>query len=478
MPKVLPLKRKILASMVVLALPVLAWPPTGRISYISYEDAKPILDALDELVPPELHGIPRDKRESAWPAWVKTRDTQIRERLRRGDEDSVVNFLLFGISYTQAPRLSSAQLRSLERNANSDPQDVKFRELLDIRVRDLVAGMSAPGNNERLGFAREVAERAGIDMSSEAGKSRVRAYLLENIRRTMNEQSGYRQALMEAARLNDPTEEFAERSKLYKERGLSLDASLPPNYALERALAAMQKRGLLASASVRRVGIIGPGLDFTDKHEGYDFYPVQTLQPFAILDSLLRLGLASAADVEIDTLDLSSRVNDHVRRARSAALRGGGYTVQIPFDLAWKWKGELQAYWHRFGDQIAVEVKPVALPKSLQGIEVHAVRVRSEFVQRLRPLDINIVLQREEVPEEAKFDLLIATNVLVYYDTFEHSLALANIQSMLRPGGYLLTNNLLLELPFSKMKGGGYVSVEYSDRESDGDRILWYRRES
>jgi len=98
-------------------------------------------------------------------------------------------------------------------------------------------------------------------------------------------------------------------------------------------------------------------------------------------------------------------------------------------------------------------------------------------VRTMRALDANIVLQREESQADAKFDLLIATNVLVYYDTFEQSLALRNIQSMLRPGGFLLTNNLLLELPTSKMKSVDYVSVEYSSREADGDRILWYRRE-
>jgi hypothetical protein len=93
----------------------------------------------------------------------------------------------------------------------------------------------------------------------------------------------------------------------------------------------------------------------------------------------------------------------------------------------------------------------------------------------MRALDVNIVLQREEAPEDARFDLLIATNIFVYYDTFEQSLALANVQSMLRPGGFLLTNNLLLELPASRMKSVDYVSVEYSSRPADGDRILWYR---
>jgi hypothetical protein len=31
---------------------------------------------------------------------------------------------------------------------------------------------------------------------------------------------------------------------------------------------------------------VGPGLDFADKQEGYDFYPLQTIQPFAVIDSL------------------------------------------------------------------------------------------------------------------------------------------------------------------------------------------------
>ena len=98
-------------------------------------------------------------------------------------------------------------------------------------------------------------------------------------------------------------------------------------------------------------------------------------------------------------------------------------------------------------------------------------------MRKLEAVDLNVVLQRKELAQGAKFDVLIATNILVYYDTFEQCLALANIRAMLRPGGYLLTNNLLLELPAVRMKGGDYVTVEYSKRKGDGDRILWYRRE-
>src|SRR6267142_5922096 len=147
-----------------------------------------------------------------------------------------------------------------------------------------------------------------------------------------------------------------------------------------------------------------------------------------------------------------------------ASLRGGGSPSlwRIGSDLATRLEAR-QRQW--------------LCPLGLQGTVLRAVRVRPEFVRGMRALDLNVVLQREEGPAEGKFDLLIATNILVYYDTFEQSLALANVQTMLRPGGFLLTNNLLLELPSSKMKSGDYVSVEYSTRETDGDQIVWYRRE-
>ena len=47
--------------------------------------------------------------------------------------------------------------------------------------------------------------------------------------------------------------------------------------------------------------------DFADKQEGYDVYPVQTIQPFGVLDSLSALGLSSPKGVSLTTLDLSDR---------------------------------------------------------------------------------------------------------------------------------------------------------------------------
>jgi len=100
------------------------------------------------------------------------------------------------------------------------------------------------------------------------------------------------------------------------------------------------------------------------------------------------------------------------------------------------------------------------------------VAVRPAVALRLEPLDLNIVVQRSGTH---RFDLVVATNVFVYYDVLEQVLALSNVRAMLKPGGILLSNNALLELPSSRMRSAGYVTVEYSDVRDDGDHIVWYQ---
>jgi len=249
------------------------------------------------------------------------------------------------------------------------------------------------------------------------------------------------------------------------------------DYAIEAALAAIKSHGMLGAASVRRVAIIGPGLDFTDKREGYDFYPQQTTQAFAVIDSLIRLGLAKVDDLRITTFDLSPRINQHLAGARERARAGSAYVLQLPRDAASTWNPNLVTYWQRFGDRIGEEAKAIAAPPSLGSVQVRAVSVRPAVVTSITPQDLNIVLQRlEPLGGEERFDLCIATNILVYYAVFEQSLALANIAKMLRPGGFLLANNPIFELPSTAIGSVGYTDVRYSDQVSSGDRLFWYMR--
>jgi len=64
--------------------------------------------------------------------------------------------------------------------------------------------------------------------------------------------------------------------------------------------------------------------------------------------------------------------------------------------------------------------------------------------------------------------LIVATNVLVYYDFFEQSLAMANIARMLKPGGFLLSNTALMEFPGSPLNTIDFLKVDYwNDRPDD-----------
>jgi hypothetical protein len=178
---------------------------------------------------------------------------------------------------------------------------------------------------------------------------------------------------------------------------------------------------------------------------------------------------------------LSPRINHHLAAALDQARRNEGYVVQLPRALNSSWTPALTQYWRRFGDRIGREVPPVAVPAGAENVAVRAVEVRPAVVQTITPHDLNIVLQRlEPLPADERFDLIVATNILAYYDAFEQSLALMNVSSMLRPGGLFLTNNGLFELPGTPMTWIGETDVTYMTLPEVGDtidRIFWYRRE-
>ena len=89
--------------------------------------------------------------------------------------------------------------------------------------------------------------------------------------------------MRQAAGSSDEGAKLFVASTLYEKRGLSMDTSLLVNYAIESTLVALKSKGVLSPGSIRRIGVIGPGLDFADKREGSDSYPLQTIQPFAVM---------------------------------------------------------------------------------------------------------------------------------------------------------------------------------------------------
>jgi hypothetical protein len=453
---------------------------TAPARYVRYAEAEPILSelAVAGALPPELSGLTNAQREAAWPAWIERHDKEVRARLEQGDEDTIVNWLLFGTSFTSKPR---AILGAVEGDNTASPADRELIlhraiELITGRLDDLLKALANPGTDERRVFARRLLERKGQRFGTAAGLDGMRQYLLGAVMRVAREQEQVDQELGATSGGNSIAE-FVERSRLFRTRGLSLDTSLLPNYALEQSMAAMKARGLLKAGSLKRVAIVGPGLDFADKDVGFDFYPQQTLQPFAVLDSLKRLGLGppSPAGAEIVLLDISPRVIDHVTQARARAAKGIGYPLHLPLPKATPWLPEIRKYWETFGNQIGAPAQASASKAILEEVELRAVRATPAVVQRLSVVNLNIVTQR--LDGEA-FDLVIATNVFIYYDVLEQALAMTNVEAMLKPSAFLLANVAAPPVRALTIRPVDTQTTLYAripNRENILDFIVWYQ---
>ena len=443
--------------------------------FVRFSEARPVVTELVGRLPPELNKLTPAQMETAWPGWIERHDREVRARLEQGDEDTIVNWMLFGTTFTSRPR---AVLGAVESGAAGVRELVLRRtmELISARLDDLLEALAAPGNDERRLFARALLQRRGLRFATVADRDAARKYLLAAVIRVASEQDQIDQELA-ATSSSDPMTEFVERSRLFRTRGLSLDASLIPNFSVEQALAAMKARGLLEPGSVRRVAIVGPGLDFADKNVGFDIYPEQTVQPFAVLDSLKRLGLApSPADPEIVLLDISPRIIDHVTQARARAARNIGYTLNLLLPSSTPWLPEIRAYWQTFGNQIGAPAQAPASKAIADVAQLRAVRARPSAVQRMSVLNVNIVTER--LDGEA-FDLVIATNVFIYYDLFEQALAMSNVEAMLKPGAFLLANFSAPDLRSVTIRPVETTTTLYARglavNENILDFIVWYK---
>lgn len=133
---------------------------------LPYRDAQTILTALEEALPEELRGKSQADQPAAWSRWLTLYDSSTRARLARGDEDSLVNFLIFGTSFTHQSRLSAGS---------------QAQEIIQKRIEDFIQAISLPGNNERLQFLRGLLEEKGYSVSTPSGRTAVRNYIAENL---------------------------------------------------------------------------------------------------------------------------------------------------------------------------------------------------------------------------------------------------------------------------------------------------------
>jgi len=450
-----------LVALMLLSVVPLIWPQSTSIhEFISFEESQPVLQSMARRLPPDLVNYETLSARD-WTQWVQRQDAEFRGRLDRGEEDTLTNLLRFGVTFTKEYRIDDEYLLKYG-------QSSLVNAFAENRARDLIRAMTAPNPSEGIARMRRFLEDKGNSFTTPEQRDKIKAFLLVNLAMMRTDIIRYK---------SQPQ----ERRQIFQDRGISLDTNLWPDFLIDRHLDAMMQQGLLQKGSVRRLAIVGPGLDFANKENGTDFYPLQTTQPFAVLDSLLRLGLANPSSVEIFTLDISPDVNFHIERARKLAQGGKPYTVQLAWDTAARQTPEYRAafiqYWQRLGSTIGAPVPPIPVPPAAAPTtETRALKIRPDVVLRLTPLDANIVYQRIPFASGDGFDLIIGTNVFVYFSAFEQSLARRNMSLMLRPGGFVLSND---ELPGTPADGlvDSYKTSQVFARNPDREEYMFtYQR--
>jgi hypothetical protein len=175
-------------------------------------------------------------------------------------------------------------------------------------------------------------------------------------------------------------------------------------------------------------------------------------------------------------LDLNPAVNAHISTLARNGRAGRAYIVQLPKDASADWSPSAVAYWQHFGEILGRRVKPLPVPSALGGVTLRAVAIAPKYASRLAPLDLDIVAQTADLTKGEGFDLVVATNVLVYYERFQQGLAMANIARLMNPSGIFLCNTVLPAQHDPQLSYLGRRTVTYSEARGYGDDMVVYQK--
>ena len=231
-------------------------------------------------LPAGLRGLSTEEIARQWPSWVEQHDRDVRARLARGDEDSLVNFWLYGTSFTTHPP-AIARASPLPASALDDIVKGRLNEdpLDRVTARATTSGCSSPTACSRRTTPTRVRPAAA------SGRARSWSMPAADDPRIRRHGPGIGGGESRGNRSADSR----ERDDLPRPRPLIRHVDLA-DYGVHVGLETIARQGTLAPGSVRRVVVVGPGLDFTNKADGYDYYPQQTIQPFALINTLRRLN--------------------------------------------------------------------------------------------------------------------------------------------------------------------------------------------
>ena len=188
----------------------------------------------------------------------------------------------------------------------------------------------------------------------------------------------------------------------------------------------------------------------------------QCYQPFAVMDALLTTGLARRDTLRVTGADINPRVVEWLTRTRGArpalSLVAG---IQDQPERGVRLSEDYREYFATLGRSIGTERK---LRGSHPGRLGKSIAVARDVTGALDAATLDITVERID----ARYDLIVVTNVFPYLSDAELLLALSNIAAMLNPGGVLIHNEprplladalLALEWPLLQSRSGVVANV-------------------
>jgi hypothetical protein len=390
---------------------------------ITWDDAAPLRARL------EKQGI----RQAAFPSYVERLRENHARRMREGDLDHLVFYLLQSTHFTPLPAIEPAlSAKALVQSLDPAERDGFLRGAaarepsvpapVRARMTAFVVALDSSSRDPRLAYFRALVQSTVPD------RRQRQASLLREYLRAMR-------FIYQKEFVAQPAGAAAV-AELYRARGLSTDTAVEAGYVVYTGLGII--RALEPDRRIRRVLIVGPGLDLAPRTGLMEAGPPESYQPWAVIDALLSLGLSRAGDLHVVGADINPRVVDHLTRSRDnppeltlvSEIRESE-TVTLSADY--------REYFVQLGKAIADEDHPPrgGIATLAQGHLRKTVRVGKTTAGTLTAATLDVVTERLDAPA---FDLVIATNILPYFDDVELMLAMSNVAGMLVPGGVFLHN--------------------------------------
>jgi SAM-dependent methyltransferase len=364
-------------------------------------------------IPPPLQAMltARGLDRAGFPRYVAELRLNNEARMRQGDLDHLVYFALQSTSFTDLPSIEPASSAAEFNRLGAVPRTVAAR--IDAFTR----AAEGRGGGTRLAHFRTIFER------EKPRHQPAHAFLSDQ----------YIRAMIFLYEKEFASREKAERpnatATLYQERGLSTDTSVDAGYVVYLALGAL--RQLESDRRIRRVLIVGPGLDVAPRTGLVEVGAPQSYQPFAVIDALVAHGLAERAELQVTAIDISPRVVEWFRGVRGTRPRLTLFSGVSENDRV-RLTDDYRSYFAALGRNIGTAQPLAGAPGRL----AKSIELDSGVTDSVDAAAGDIALDQLD----ERFDLIVVTNVFPYLSDVNLLLAFANITRMLAPGGVLVHN--------------------------------------